>query len=73
LWEEYKYGFIKKMVLNGIARGKKEGIFRKDVNDELMANFRPPVMTATFPSSLLMCPPPCFVPLRPRRIVLLRC
>ncbi|UXP31182.1 TetR/AcrR family transcriptional regulator [Reichenbachiella agarivorans] len=40
LWVDFKNGFIKKTVLNVIKRGKEEGLFRPEINEEILACYR---------------------------------
>lgn len=47
-WLEFKNDFIKKTVLEVIRRGKKEGYFRSDVNEEMMAIYRIETIELTF-------------------------
>ncbi|MFY0625020.1 MAG: TetR/AcrR family transcriptional regulator [Reichenbachiella sp.] len=48
LWEEFKNEFIRNAVLRVIARGKKEGFFRKGLNAEVLATLRIETIEMTF-------------------------
>lgn len=47
-WLEFKNDFVKKTVLDVIRRGKAEGYFRQDVNEEMMAIYRIETIELTF-------------------------
>lgn len=51
-WLEFKNDFIKKTVFDIIRRGKEQGYFRQDVNEELMAAYRIETIELTFNQSL---------------------
>ena len=40
LWIDYKNDFIYNTILNTLERGKMEGIFRPEINPEILATFR---------------------------------
>ncbi|WP_109829283.1 TetR/AcrR family transcriptional regulator [Reichenbachiella versicolor] len=40
LWEDFKYSFIKDMVVDAIKRGKNEGVFRQSIDAEVLALYR---------------------------------
>ncbi|UXX79519.1 TetR/AcrR family transcriptional regulator [Reichenbachiella carrageenanivorans] len=48
LWMDYKSEYIKGTMLATIARGKKEGFFREDLNAEILATFRVESIEMTF-------------------------
>lgn len=47
-WLKFKNDFIKRTVLEIIRKGKEQGYFRKEVNEELMATFRIETIELTF-------------------------
>lgn len=48
LWMDYKVKDIKGTILDTIARGQKEGFFRKELNTEILATFRVESIEMTF-------------------------
>lgn len=40
IWTDYKNGFLKECVVNVINKGKSEGLFRKEIDEQIMALYR---------------------------------
>jgi len=52
LWLNFKNGYIKKTILNVIARGKSEGYFRENIDAEILATFRVESVEMAFDSTI---------------------
>ncbi len=51
-FQEYKYDFLKNLITKNIEWGKKDGIYREDINADLYARARLEMMTQAFNDQL---------------------
>jgi len=52
LWLDFKHGFIKETVINVIIRGKKDGLFRQELNEQVLATYRIQTVEMTFDQNI---------------------
>ena len=52
LWLDFKHGFIKETVINVIISGKKDGLFRQELNEQVLATYRIQTVEMTFDQNI---------------------